>query len=117
MTATKNLYLGNAHLARAAITRYDGTTDAYVPLTSGTVTVRFTSDALGETTISGLGPFTMAHAGAGTWYYAVAQALIDAALDNETYSGGVVYEVVEGGADSALKVIQPFRVVAARPPL
>lgn len=121
---TKLLYLGNAHLAREALTYYDVGSDSYLPWTGTPATARFSLSPSGgayasagvytPSTILAAGPFAMTMSGdVGTWVYVFPVT----ALANFPAVGTKVYQVVEAGPNNELRVIQAFVVTDPRPPL
>lgn len=97
---SKPIFLHTAHVVRQEIRVYDPTDDEYELLTalSPAPTVRFSLEATGFTTLGMpstlFGPYALAHAGSGVWYYVVSGDLVTQYLGSRV--GETVYQIVEG---------------------
>ncbi len=119
-TGQKNLFIGNAHLARQMLQCYNAATNTMVPWT-GPATVSLctmtTDPTTGEVVYTPVvGPFNMVSVVAGVVYYIFPAGAI-AALNMPPYLNATIYQVVIGGDDSELQDVQPFVVCPSRYPL
>ena len=114
----KRIAIGNAWLAKHYLTIFDPDTNADIPwVDAPSPAVAFCSDPLGETVISGMGPFTLtavdADAAPGWYHYPVPAAVVDL-LEAAGLRGTVVFERVTAGADAELFVVAPRLVTRPR---
>lgn len=113
----KRLHPNNSHLARVYLEQFDPTVNDYAAWDDApSVQVAFCSDKLGETVISGMGPFTMTAVDAAYpgWFYYVVPVSVMALLDTTALLGTTVYQRITAGASSELRVVTPFIVADPR---
>ncbi len=112
-TATKPIHPNNAYLVRQSLTKYDATTNTYIPWTgAATISASFYEDAFGVTPIAGLTGIAMAESAVLGTYYVVVSGTLTATLTS--YDGQTIYLVVTGGVQSDLRVVVPLLVTDPR---
>lgn len=118
----KNIFIGNAHLAREDLRAYDAPTDSWLPWTgpsiSATVAIctQATDPDTGEVTytpIAGMGPFNMLSVVAGVFYCIIPTSVVDL-LNTPAYLNVLVYQVTLAGPNSELESVQPLLVNPSR---
>lgn len=116
--AVKQLFVRNAHLARAYLTKYGVATNDYAAWSdAASVQVALCTDREGDLPITALGPFAMAAVDAVLypgWFFYVFSAALTALLDTDTYRTLTIYQRVTAGAAGELKVVTPFVVTEPR---
>lgn len=116
--AVQRLFVNNAFLARAYLTKYGVATNDYAAWADATnVQVALCTDREGDLPIAGLGPFAMAAVHVVNypgWFFYVYTAALAALLDTNTYRGTTIYQRVTAGAAADLKAVTPFVVTEPR---
>ena len=114
MTPTKTIYVGNAYLVRQEVRGWDATQNGFALASGLTLAVTFAEQSDGTGPITGMTAISMPELGLFPGIYAATiTGTVTAGLT--AYADTVIYQIVSGGPDNAIRVVTPLRVTIPRP--
>ena len=113
-TATKTIFAGNAYLVRQEIRGWDAITNGFVLASGLTMSATFAVGSDGSGPIAGMTGVPVSELSLFPGIYA-ATITGTATATLGQYVGQVIYQIVTGGADNAIRVVTPLYVDTVRP--
>ena len=113
-TVSKTINPNNAYLVRSEVKLWSSSTNTFIAWTGlANMKVGFYADALGTQSIAGLIGLDMAEVTSTGVYYVIVPAANTAILGTN-YNGEIIYQIVTGGTNDAIKVVTPLAVTQPR---